>query len=125
MADNAAVPFWDEGNTLTASASAAVTGKRFVKVSGPRVGEQVRVAHADAGSNALGVSGFDAPVDGLVTVYSAPGLVMPVTTSAAVSAGDDVEITAGGKCAPVAAGVAVGMALDDAANGADALVKLY
>jgi hypothetical protein len=128
MATNPAVPFWDEGTAITGQASAPVTGKRFVRVSGPRVGEQVRIAHAGAGTRALGVSAHDAAVDQLVTVYSAPGLVMPVRANGAITAGDLVEIAGAGanagSVATLAAGVAVGKALDDAAAGADAVIKL-
>lgn len=125
MATNPAVPFWDEGNTITAQASAAVTGKRFVEVTGPRVADQVQVGPATAAGRSFGVAGFDAAVGQLVTVYSSPGLVMPVTASGAIAAGDDVEVAAGGMAAAAAAGEVVGMALDDAADGTDAVIKLY
>lgn len=128
MATNPAVPFWDEGNTLTCHASAAVTGKRFVTISGARVDGNPRVNHAvgSATAKALGVSAYDAASGAKVTVYSGPGIVMPVTASGAITAGQDVYSTADGKATatqPTGARPA-GIALDDAADGADAVIKL-
>lgn len=130
MATNPAVPFWDEGNTFTGHASAAVTGKRFVSISGPRVDGNPRVAHAAQGTNgkrAVGVAAYDAPSGGKVTVYSGPGIVMPVTAAGAISAGDDVYSDANGKATATSPGAGArpsGTALDDAADGTDAVVKL-
>lgn len=126
---NPAVPFWDEGNTITAQAAVAITGKRFVRIAGPRVNEQVRVNHGASAvaGRAFGVSGFDAAVDALVSCYTAPGLVMPVTAAVALAAGAEVFSTADGRAtnvAPVAGARPEGIVLDDAAVGADALVKL-
>ena len=130
MANNIAVPFWDEGNTITCHASAAVTGKRFVSISGARVEGNPRVAHVAQGTNGktpLGVSGYDAPSGGKVSVYSAPGIVMPVTASGTITAGDDVYSTADGKATSTSPGAGArpsGTALDDAADGTDAVIKL-
>lgn len=128
MATNPAVPFWDEGNTFTARASAAITGKRFVSISGARVDDLPRVNHAvgSATRRAVGVSGYNAANGANVTVYAAPGLIMPVTTSEAVTAGDLLYSAADGtavKTAPANA-PAVAVAMDDAANGADVPAKL-
>lgn len=126
MATNPAVPFWDEGNTLTCHASAAVTGKRFVTVSGARVEGNPSVAHAagTAATRALGVSAYDAPIGTKLSVYSAPGLVMPVTAAVAITAGQLIYSAADGRATNVATGLEVGVALDDAAAGADCPVKL-
>ena len=126
MATNTAVPFWDEGNTITCHASAAVTGKRFVTISGARVEGNPRVAHAagTATTKALGVSGYDAASGAKVSVYSAPGIVMPVTVAGAITAGDDVYSDADGKATATVTGLIVGIALDDAAQDTDAPIKL-
>lgn len=128
MASNPAVPFWDEGNTFTGHASAAVTGKRFVSISGARVDGNPRVAHAvgSATVRSVGVSAYDAASGAKVTVYSAPGLIMPVTASGAITAGQDVYSDANGKATatqPTNARPA-GVALDDAADGTDAVIRL-
>lgn len=129
MATNPAVPFWDEGNTFTGHASAAVTGKRFVSISGPRVDGNPSVAHAvgSATVKAVGVSAYDAASGAKVTVYSGPGIVMPVTAGEAITAGAPVYSAADGRAvdtAPVAGALIAGYALDDAALGADCPVKL-
>jgi hypothetical protein len=48
-----------------------------------------------------------------------------VTTGAAITANQEVEVGANGVAVPKAAGIAVGYALFDAANGASAYVHLY
>lgn len=128
MATNTAVPFWDEGNTITCHASAAVTGKRFVTISGARVEGNPRVAHAAGTSTtkALGVSGYDTPSGGKVSVYAAPGLVMPVTQAAGVAAtaGQLAYSDATGAATNVATGLVVGTYLDDVAAGGEAVIRL-
>lgn len=129
MALNPAVPFWDEANTITCHAEAAVTGKRFVTVSGPRVDGRPQVSHV-AGAVAgkpLGVSAYDVPADTAVSVYSSPGLVMPVRAAVALVAGQPVYSTADGSAtnvAPVVGALIAGTVLDDAAIDDDAVVKL-
>ena len=128
MAINPAVPFWDEGNAFTCHASAAVTGKRFVSISGARVDGNPRVKHTvgSATVRAIGVAAYDAALGAKVTVYSAAGIVMPVTTAVAVTAGDLLYSDATGaavKVAPTGA-PAVAVALDDAASGEDVPAKL-
>lgn len=128
MATNSAVPFWDEGNTITCHAEAAVTGKRFVTISGPRVDGNPQVSQLVGAANvrAIGVAGYDAAAGAKVSVYSAPGLVMPVTASGAITAGQPVYSAADGKAvaAQPAGAPIVGIALDDAADGTDAPIKL-
>lgn len=129
MSSNPAVPFWDEGNTFTGHAQAAVTGKRFVTITGARVDGNPRVGHAinSATSISVGVSGFDAAAGAKVTVYSSPGIVMPVTAAVSLVAGDLVYSDASGKAvkvAPSGAVIPAGVALDDAAADADAVIKL-
>lgn len=128
MATNPCVPFWDEGNTFTGHASAAITGKRFVSVSGARVGDNPRLNHAvgTATRRAVGVSAYDAASGAKFTVYAAPGLVLPVTTSEAITAGDQLYSAADGtavKTQPAGAPV-LAVALDDAASAADVVARL-
>lgn len=126
MANDSAVPFWDEGNSYTCHAEAAITGKRFVTVSGPRVDDNPQVSHAagTATTRALGVAAYTVAAGAKVTVYSAPGIVMPVTAAVALTAGDDVYSAADGRATNVATGKVVGSCLDDVVAGADAPIKL-
>jgi len=51
--------------------------------------------------------------------------IVPITTSAAITAGQLVQVAADGTIVPVSTGVAIGTACDDAASGADAEVALF
>lgn len=128
MATNPAVPYWDNAETVTARAGAAITGKRFVGISGPMTEEQPTMTHAAAvGARAArtGVSAYDAPAGGNVTVYSGTQ-VMPVTASVAIAAGDSIYAIADGRATNVAGTnpEPLGVAYGDAAIGADCPVKL-
>lgn len=135
MAVNEAIPFYEEGDDLTGHCSAAVTGKRFLKISANRQsvrtvsdavgGGNIVVAHADAAGRIVGVSSHDAPINTKVAVKRASKLVIPVTAGAALNAFQEVEVGAGGVAVPLDAGKAVGYVLADCANGADAQVCLY
>lgn len=134
---NEAIPFYEDGERITGSASAAVTGKRFVKISGDiqgalspglttaTSGGNVVVALATAAGRVFGVASHDAAIGQKVTVLASPGMVVPVTAVGAISAFGEVEVGATGKATALASGVAVGVVLADAADGEDAMVKLY
>lgn len=128
MATNPAVPFWDEGNTITCHAGGAITGKRFVTISGPRTDDNPTVTHQAGAANnrTLGVSARDAAQGDKFSVYSSPGLVMPVTAGEAITAGDEVYSAADGRAVKTqpAGAIAAGTALDDAAVGVDCPIKL-
>lgn len=140
---NYCTPFYRPGADITAVATAAVTGKRCVKISGNRqaspglagssattVGTgNVSVAHADAGGRIFGVTKYDAaPTDvnaGQVGIIRGPGNVVPITCTANITAFQEVEVTTDGQVGPLAAGVAIGYALTAAASGTDAQISLY
>ncbi len=120
---NACQPLYTEGRNITGRASAAVTGKRFVAISGNGTEGVPSVAHATAASQIFGVAGYDAASGGTLPVIRKG--VVPVKTAGAISAGDEVEVGANGQAVTKSAGVAVGVALFDAASGADAFIALY
>jgi hypothetical protein len=130
MATDTAVPFWDEAESITCHASDAVTGKRFVMLSGARVDGNPRVNHAAQTTNGkkpFGVSGYTVADEAKVTVYTKPGLVMPVNCVVALTAGDDVYSDATGKATNVSPGAGArpaGTAVDDALINTDAPIKL-
>lgn len=104
---NECVPFWEDGDRITGQASADVTGKRFLKVSGNRVsgpglattadGGAYPVAHADAGGLALGVSSQDKASGGFLTLITGHGHIVPVTADGAIAAFQRVMVGATGK----------------------------
>ncbi|MDT5184592.1 MAG: hypothetical protein QOI29_2750 [Mycobacterium sp.] len=118
------VRVYEPGRDITAQASAAVTAKRLVAISGNRTsGGNLSVAPAAAAGRVFGVAATDAPIGGLVRV--ARGGAVKVTAAGAVAAFAEVQVAADGKAATLAAGVAVGYALTGAADGTDAEIALY
>ena len=135
MPTNVCMPYYEPGARLTADATAAVTGKRFVVISADRLsgpglnnatdGGNIRVAPAGAGVRALGVAEYDAGTGTKVGVIATPGTVVPVTAGGAIAAGAEVQCDATGQAITLAAGKALGLCLSAAAGGADAQIKLY
>lgn len=127
---NEAISFYEPGQNLTAVTSAAVTGKRFLAITGNRstasaTKGNVTVAHATAAGRVCGVSQSDAANGALVGVLRGNSRVVPVTASGAITAFQEVEVATGGKATAKASGVAVGYAITAAADGDDAQISLY
>lgn len=116
---------YEPGQAITGRASAAVTAKRFLAISGNRTDGNVAVAPAAAAGRICGVAAHDAAAGELVRVLRGAGRVIRVTASGAIAAFAEVQVAAGGMAATKAAGVAVGYVLTAAADGADAEVSLY
>lgn len=131
MPANECIPFYRPGADITGEATAAVTGKRCLAISGDAPADGgISVAHAAAAGRIVGVAVHDAAVGAKVPVILGPGHVVPITTSAIVAAFAEVEVGANGTVIPVDRvarpnSVAIGYALTGAANGADAKIKLY
>lgn len=119
---NETIPYWQPGDTPTCHAKAAVTGKRFVAISGPRVGGNPQVSPAGAGVKVFGVAGRDAAA-GTKVIAHTEGIV-PVTAGAALTAGQEVQSDATGQAIVLAAGKPAGSVVDDVALGADAPIQL-
>lgn len=122
---NENIGIYEPGRNLSVRCTAAVVGKRFVKISGDRVNGNIAAAHADAAGRVLGVSGRDAATGELVNVLRGNSRVCAVTAGAAITAFAEVEVGTDGKAIPKASGVAVGYAVTGAASGADAEISLY
>jgi hypothetical protein len=137
---NECIPWQEDADRLPVQASAAITGKRFIKPSGARLsgplipataqvgasdpvdGGRIQAAQCVAGDHSIGVSSWDMAVgEGGVAISEG---VVPVTAGAAITAGQAVQSDANGAAIPLAAGVKLGTAVDSAANGADAQIKL-
>lgn len=147
MPANECIPFKTLADTVTAKASAAVTGKTFVAISGNRTGGggggaegsttiavglstdgenlyQIKVC--GAGVKAFGVAAWDAAITAEVKVYAVGhGNILPVTAGEALTAGWEVESDAAGKAVKLAAGKALGLVLTAAASGKDAEILVY
>lgn len=122
---NENVGVYEPGRDITGRASAAVTGKRFLKISGNRSSGNIAVAHADAGGRVAGVSKYDAASGDIVGVARGNSRVTFVLADGAIAAFAEVEVGTAGKAKTKNTGVAVGYALTAAADGADAEISLY
>jgi len=125
---NECIPLFDPGSALTATASAAVTGKRFVDVTAglnAANGTLATVAHAAPAARALGVAVRDTASGARLTVETRPGAVVPVTAGATIAAGAEVEVGSAGQAITLASGKACGKALSAATSGNDVFVRLY
>ncbi|MGV0796189.1 capsid cement protein [Mycolicibacterium elephantis] len=117
---------YDPGKDITAEATAAVTARRFLAVSGNRTaGGNMAVAPAAAAGRTCGVAGNDAAAGGLVRVVRGNSRVVRVTASGTIAAGAEVQVGANGTATTLAAGTAVGYAITGAADAADAEISLY
>lgn len=104
------LPKFKPGGTVTATASADVTGGQLLEISG---NYQVRPAGA-ASTKVFGVAGQDTANGSSVTVHR--GGVQRLVASGAIAAGDSVQAAAGGK---VATGdtAPIGVAIKGGADG--------
>lgn len=113
------------GADVTGKASAAITGRRLVKISGNRAGGNLSVAPCAAGDRAFGVAGHDAALGGLVRVVRGAGRIVKITASGAIAANAEVQAAAGGLVTTLGAGRAIGFAVTGAADATDAQISLY
>ena len=136
MPDNVSTQYFETGN-VSFKASAAVTGRRFVRPSANRTGggsgglstvlDNVYVmALCGAGQKPAGVAKYDVPINGYGGVHGQPGMIVHVEAGAAITAGAEVESDATGRAIPLAAGRPAGQAMTGASGaGAAAEIKLY
>lgn len=138
MPSNEAIPFYDDGDNITGYCEAAVVGKTFVMIGASRTSPTfnptattnpvdkgcVHVKPATAGAWVFGVAAYDAAQGSFVNIIRGSKMVVPVTASAALTAGQGVEAAAGGQAAVSASGVIAGHVVADAAVGVDAQVSL-
>lgn len=135
---NEVVPYFEPGSHITGLATSAVTGKRFVQIDADAPAwtpEGLRATAAPnvppvepcaAGARAFGVAQRDAAANALVTVMKTPGMVLPVTSGAAVAAGSEVQSDGTGRAIVLATGKALGLAISAAtAADQDLAVMLY
>ncbi|MEC4763363.1 DUF2190 family protein [Mycobacterium sherrisii] len=117
---------YDPGRDITGQATAAITAKTFLAITGNRTSRgNIAVATAAAAGRVCGVARNDAPSGGLVTIARGNSRVVKVTAGGAIAAFDEVQVGAGGTAVTLSSGVPVGYALTAAANGSDAEISLY
>jgi hypothetical protein len=136
MPDNVCTQIHETGD-VSVRATANVTGGRFVAPSATRTGGGTLglstdtaniygVAHAGAGAKAVGVAKYDIASGDEGGIHGRPGKIVPVTSGAAVTAGQEVQSDANGKAITLAAGRPNGLALTTVgAADLPVEVKLY
>jgi len=127
---NESIPLFRPGQDISATASAAVTGKRCVAWTGgllPLTSPKTlpTAAHAGAGLAIAGVASYDAPLGSRFAVQRGKGLVVTVTAGAAITALAEVEVGTAGKVIAKASGVPIGRALSAGSTDTDCFVELY
>lgn len=142
--DNAVIPLFEPGARITGAATAAVSAGKFVKISADMQqsplltvsspitgGNVVQCAQCVAGDKAFGVAGYDAVnVGDTFPVINGPGIVVPMTAGATITAGNKVMSDANGNPVPWTSAAseannANGLAVSSAANAAVVFVRLY
>lgn len=144
---NDCIPFYENpgAERLTGHCDVAVIGKRFIKNNGGRQaggspglsgvpqgtgtggeGGNYRIAPAAAGGPVFGVALYDGPIGSKVAFIKGTGVVLPVTSGAAIAADEQVESDATGRAITLASGVAVGRCRQAVgAADLDAEIQLY
>lgn len=123
---NECLPYYEPGKRITCHATAGITGKRFVMVSGNRQSDgSISVSHATAALKVFGVSAYDAASGKKVGVLRGSGFIVPVTAGGTIAANAEVEVGTNGQAVTLASGKAVGIAVTGATNGNDAQIALY
>lgn len=151
MPANECIPFKEPGSTFTARASAAVSGKRFVSISGDRTGgggggaegsttvgvglstdaENVYKVKLGVGAtgNAIGVSGWDAASGAELKVFAIrKGVIVPVKAAEAIEAGVEVMSNSEGEAVKYVEGAnkkPLGTTMTKVASGLDAEILLH
>lgn len=119
---NPSFEVFSDNRAVTAKASGAITGSRFVKLVAGGTFQQPKVAQAGAGDQVFGVSGWDAADGETLTVHQMG--THTVTAGTALTAPLEVQSDANGKAVVVSTGKRAGSVYADAALNADAAVRL-
>lgn len=117
MPTNECIPVLEPATRPSGYCTAAVRGKRFVVISATPPGgmmgtENIRIAEAGAGGNAVAVSVHDGAINETIPLVRG-GAWVPVVCGAALTAGQAVQSDAQGRAIPLGAGVKLGTALED------------
>jgi hypothetical protein len=120
------VGIYNPGANVTGEATATITAKTFLAISGNRTsGGNIAVAPATAAGRIAGVARDSAATGELVTLARGNSRCVKVTAGGTIAAFAEVEVGANAKAVTKASGVAVGYALTGATSGNDAEISLY
>jgi hypothetical protein len=128
MPSNILIPYFDDGNNVTGTTTAAVTGKTCLDISGNLASDNTfSVATCAAGARAFGVAEYDAASGAFVGIVR-KGIVPITCTAVALAAGVEVEVGANGLVQVWGGTIAtarIGKCLTDANASTDAMIALY
>jgi hypothetical protein len=120
------VGIYAPGDNITGEATATITAKTFLAISGNRTsGGNIAVAPATAAGRIAGVARNDAASGELVTLARGNSRCVKVTAGGSIAAFAEVEVGSNAKAVTKSSGVAVGYALTAATNNTDAEISLY
>lgn len=126
---NECIELFRPGQDISAKASAAVTGCRFVAWTGyfdtANPSTLPTAAHATAAGAVAGVAAYDAANGARFAIKRGKGVILPVTAAAGITAGAEVEVGANGQATTKSAGIAVGRAVSTGTTGNLLYVELY
>lgn len=124
---NECIPLYDAGDEVTVTASANVTGKTFVSLTGAVNASNGTLATAGpcpAAAKAFGVANKDAASGTRLVALRGPRVV-PVACAGTFAAGDEVEVGANGQAVKLASGKPVGYAMSAGSANNEAYVAIY
>jgi hypothetical protein len=117
---NQCIALFEPGDDITMVADATIAGCTFVSPKANSVTDVTtglqKCVQATAAGRPIGVLNGDA-VQGNTRKVVRGNKIVPVKAGAAIQSGAGIEVGAGGMAVTAAAGIAVGVALTNAANG--------
>lgn len=129
MSLNTQLPIIDvfsPGRDLTGVSTTTVVPFTFLAIAGARDSSgALKVTTATAAGQTCGVCKYGVDAGQLTGIARGNARVVWVTAGAAITAGQQVQVGAGGTAVPLTSGAAVGYAIDTAASGALAAISLY
>lgn len=112
---------YDDGDELTCRAATPVSIGHLVMVASDRVNGNVSAGHAPAGGYCIGVAGSDAAAGDTFTAYSKG--ILRVLAGGTITAGDEIEVGAGGTAVTHTTGTVIGFAIESTVSGAFAAIR--
>ncbi|WP_067891221.1 DUF2190 family protein [Nocardia vaccinii] len=127
---NECIPLYDDGDNVPMLASVALTGKKCVALSGVQDATYnvFQAGLPTAGGKIAGVAAQDAASGAVVNVVRrGTSRIIPITCSAAITAGADLMVDATGAVLPqTSTNVVIGKAwTTTTASGQDVFAELY
>lgn len=102
---NDCIPYFEPGERISGEATGTIEGKRFARcTAAPGAKGLFKFTRCGAGEKADGVNVWDVTVGALLSLIGSPGMIVPVTSGAAITAGTEVASDASGRAVSVDSG---------------------